>query len=157
MRRVWILAMAAGILAAVPSSEVRAEDAPKPEDAVRGYLSAFQKGEYAEAYAFVSKAMSRGQNREEWAKDQAALIARSEAQILDFTIFPGKTEGEKATVPNLLKSKDKLFNQTGALEYELYILVQEDGGWKIDHQKLLMDPAGVAEWFPPDVAAGATE
>jgi hypothetical protein len=56
-------------------------------------------------------------------------------------------EGEKAKVPNILKSQDKFLNQLGLDEYELYELVREDGTWRIDQQTLVEGPER-SEYFP---------
>ena len=47
--------------------------------------------------------------------------------VFSFEVVPGKVEGEKAFVPNVLSSQDQFVNQLGLTEYELYTLVKEDG------------------------------
>jgi hypothetical protein len=124
---------------------------------VRGYLTAFQAGDFETAYAFVSKGMARGQTKEDWAVEQQGLVRRAEAEIIDFTIYPGATREGSASVPNVLHAKDKLFNQTGALEYEVYELLYTGGKWKIDHPRLLISKEAIAEVFPSEVAESVTE
>ena len=50
-------------------------------------------------------------------------------------------------MPNILESQDRFVNTLGLTEYELYTLVREDGGWKVDSQ-ILVEPAEQAKWFP---------
>jgi hypothetical protein len=118
-----------------------------PEETVKAYLSAIQSGKFDAAYPLVSRGMTRGKNREEWVKEQQWVMQVSEAKILDFHVYPGKTEGEKARVPNLLSSQDKFLNQLGVEEHELYTLVREEGRWKIDQQEIV-EPSHLGDWFP---------
>jgi hypothetical protein len=118
-----------------------------PEDTVKAYLKALQTGDFNAAYAFVSKEMGQGKSREEWAKNQQWVMQASEAKILDFHVYPGKIEGDKAYVPNLLSSQDKFLNQLGLEENELYSLVREEGRWKIDQQQIV-EPSDHGKWFP---------
>ena len=59
-------------------------------------------------------------------------MAVADVKIFDFTVYPGKVEGDTAQVPNVLESQDKFVNTLGLTEHELYTLVQEDGSWKVD-------------------------
>ena len=119
-----------------------------PEDVVRTYLGAMQKGDFATAYDCLTPYMVRDEKKDAWVKEQSVIMKLADAQISSFQVFPGKVEGDKASVPNLLKSKDKFINQTGEAEYELYTLVRAgDQGWKIDRQQLLETEA-VSKWFP---------
>jgi hypothetical protein len=131
----------------------RAEE-PSPEEILKRYLNAIQNQQFDKAYEVVSKAMKTdrksGQvkSKEVWAKEQQYIFAFSEAKIFDFKVLPGKQEGDKALVPNILSSQDKFLNQLGVEEYELYTLVKEDGGWKVDRQEEVVEPADMAKWFP---------
>jgi hypothetical protein len=62
--------------------------------------------------------------------------------------MPGKIEGEKAIVPNILSSQDKYLNQLGVEEYDLYTLLKEGGAWKVDHQQEVVEQSEIAQWFP---------
>jgi hypothetical protein len=65
-------------------------------------------------------------------------------------------DGNTAQVPNVLESQDRFVNTLGLTEYELYTLVREDGGWKVDSQ-ILVEPAEQPKWFPKTGAkTGAT-
>jgi hypothetical protein len=74
-------------------------------------------------------------------------MAFADVKIFDTQVFPGKVEGEKAFVPNVLSSQDRFVNQLGLTEYELYTLVKEGGAWKVD-QQLIVEPPDVPKWFP---------
>jgi hypothetical protein len=58
-------------------------------------------------------------------------------------------EGEKAKVPNILKSQDKFLNQLGLDEHEVYELIKEEGAWRIDQQTLVEGPEK-DEFFPTE-------
>lgn len=119
-----------------------------PEETVKAYLTALQSGKFEDAYPYVSKEMAQNKSREEWAKEQQWIMQMSEAKIFDFQVYPGKVQGDKALVPNLLSSQDKFLNQLGVEEHELYTLIREDGRWKINQQQLV-EPQDLAKWFPP--------
>lgn len=127
--------------------------AATPEEAVRAYLGAMQKGDFTRAYDLLTPDMARNQSREAWAREQTAIMKVAEVQITSFHVFPARKEGEgRARVPNLLRSKDKFINQTGADEYELYTVVQgSDGRWRIAQQELV-ETDHVKKWFPADAA-----
>lgn len=119
-----------------------------PEEVVRAYLGAMQKGEYSTAYDQLAPHMVRDQGKIAWVAEQTAIMNVAGVTIEAFEVFPARMQGEEAIVPNLLKSKDKYINQMGANEYELYTLVRgPDGAWKIRLQQLLESDA-VASWFP---------
>jgi hypothetical protein len=123
-------------------------DTHGPEEVVKDYLSALKKGDYAAAYGVLTPYMVKNEDKDTWVREQTVMMQLAEAEIMSYEVFPAKVEGDKATVPNLLKSKDKFINQTGANEYELYTLVKSgDGSWKIDRQQLL-ETGAVEKWFP---------
>lgn len=144
--RAWIFA--ACLVLSLGS--VRADDELTPEETVRQYLSAFQAGDFKAAYPLVSKEMAQHKSLEEWSKEQQWVMQMAEAKIFDFKVYPGKIEGDKAYVPNVLNSQDKFLNQLGVVEHELYTLVREDGRWKINQQQIV-EPSDRAKWFPPEV------
>ena len=129
-------------------------DEVSPEDTLKRYLGAIQSQDFDKAYDVVSKAMKtdrrtgKVKTKEVWTKESQYIFAFSEAKIFDFKVLPGKIEGEKAMVPNILSSQDKFLNQLGVEEYELYTLVKEDGSWKVDQQQEVVEPADIAKWFP---------
>lgn len=142
----WMAAAAVALLCAgaVGAAELT------PEETVKQYLTAFKAGDFRAAYPFVSKSMAANKNLEEWAKEQQWVMQMAEAKIFDFHIYPGKIEGDKAYVPNVLNSQDKFLNQLGVEEQELYTLIREDGRWKINQQQIVERP-DLPKWFPPDV------
>jgi hypothetical protein len=140
-------ALLALVVAAVPAATA-AEDA-SPEGVLRAYLAGLKEARFEDVYAHVSKAMRQGKSKDDWAKEQKALMAFADVKIFSFTVFPGKVQGETAQVPNILESQDKFINALGLTEYELYTLVREDGGWRVD-QQLLVEPPDVPKWFPKD-------
>ena len=118
-----------------------------PEQTVTHYLEALKAEKFAAAFEYMTKAMGLGKSREAWAKEQQWQMQMSEAKIFEFHVYPGKIEGGKAFVPNLLSSQDKFLNQLGVPEHELYTLIREGGRWKIDQQQLL-ERAEQKKWFP---------
>lgn len=127
-----------------------------PEETVRKYLTAFKEGNFRSAYPFVSKDVAQNKGEEEWAKEQQWIMQMAEAKIFDFKVYPGKIEGDKAYVPNILNSQDKFLNQLGVVEHELYTLVREDGRWKIKQQQIV-EPSEVEKWFPSDAQGAKSE
>lgn len=131
-----------------------AGDTSTPEETVKHYLAAMKSGDFKAAFTDVSKGMAQGKTQDDWVKYQQWVMQATEAKIIDFHVYPGKIEGDRAQVPNLLNSRDKYLNQAGVAENELYTLVREDGRWKIEQQQIV-DPADVPKWFPAE-AAGKT-
>jgi hypothetical protein len=129
-------------------------DEPSPEEILKRYLTALQDQQFDKAYDLVSKAMKtdrktgRVKPKDVWVKESQYIFAFSEAKIFDFKVMPGKQEGDTALVPDILSSQDRFLNQLGVEEYELYTLVKEDGGWKVDQQQEVVEPAEIAKWFP---------
>jgi hypothetical protein len=137
------------VLAFLSAPLARAFESGSPEDVLRRYLTALKAEKFGDAYDLVSKAMRQGKDKEQYVKESKAMMGFADVKIFDFTVYPGKTEGEKAQVPNILESQDRFVNTLGLTEYELYTLVREDGGWKVDSQ-ILIEPAEQAKWFPKD-------
>jgi hypothetical protein len=155
----FLLALPMPVRAASPESLPTASAAGQasgagsesPEAAVKAYLGALQSGDLAAAYEQLTPQMRRDQAKERWVAEQTLVMKLGEVKISSFQVFPARTEGaDKAKVPNLLKSKDKYINQTGADEFELYTVVKgADGRWHIDQQELV-ETDNVSKWFPPD-------
>jgi hypothetical protein len=133
-----LLTIAPGLLAAASLT---------PEETVRHYLTDLKEGKFEDAYGLISKDMKQGKDREVWAKEQRAGMAFADVKIFDIHVYPGKVEGEKAFVPNVLQSQDRFVNQLGLTEYELYTLVKEGGDWKVD-QQVIVEPPDIPKWFP---------
>lgn len=126
---------------------VVAADAPTPEDTVKQYLTAVKAGDFNAAYPLVTHDMAQNKSKDEWVKEQQWVMQMAEVKIFEFQIYPGKIEGDKAFVPNVLNSQDKFLNQLGVVEHELYTLVKEDGRWKINQQQIV-ENTDLAKWFP---------
>jgi len=122
-------------------------DPGSPEDVLMRYLAALKDNKPGDAYELISKAMRQGKTKELWVKEQQGMMAMADVKIFDFTVHPGKVEGDKALVPNVLESQDRFVNTLGLTEHELYTLVRENGAWKVDSQ-ILLEPAEVAKWIP---------
>ena len=138
------------VLAVVPTF---AAETLSPEDTVKRYLGALKAGNFDQVYDLISKAMKQGKEREVWVKEQKSGMAFADVKIFEFTVYPGKIEGDVARVPDILSSQDRFVNQLGLTEYELYTLVKENGVWKVD-QQIIVEPPDVPKWFP-DKAGGA--
>src|SRR5262249_37612752 len=137
------------VTALLPVVAGYAFEAGSPEDVLQRYLQATKAGKFDQVYDPVSKAMRQGKDKEQYVKEAKATMGFADVKIFDFTIYPGKIDGAKASVPNILESQDRLVNTLGLTEYELYTLVREDGGWKVDSQ-ILVEPGEQAKWFPKD-------
>jgi len=137
------------VMALLPVTSILAAESSGPEDVLRHYLAALKAEKFGDAYDLVSKAMRQGKDKEQYVKESKAMMGFADVKIFDFTVYPGKVEGEKAQVPNILESQDRFVNTLGLTEYELYTLVREDGAWKVDAQ-ILLEPSEQAKWFPKD-------
>jgi hypothetical protein len=146
----WVLSGLATVMLGLVAARAPGADALTPEETVRRYLQATKDGKFADAYDLVSAAMKRGKDREVWAKEQQAGMAIADVKIFEFTVYPGKVEGDKAQVPDILSSQDRFVNQLGLTEYELYTLIKENGAWKVD-QQLIVEPPDIPKWFPKKV------
>jgi hypothetical protein len=131
----------------LPGPRARAAEPSNPEDVLKRYLQAVKAEKFDQVYDLVSQAMRQGKDKEAYVKEQKAMMAYADVKIFDFTVYPGKVEGDKAQVPNILESQDRFVNTLGLTEYELYTLVRENGAWKVDSQ-VLLEPAEQAKWFP---------
>jgi len=149
MWRSWCVVTAAVVL--LSTNWVRAAEL-SPEETVKNYLTALKAGKFADAYEYISKAMAQNKSKDDWVKDQQWVMQMAEAKIFEFKIYPGKVEGDKAYVPNVLSSQDKYLNQLGVEEQELYTLIREDGRWKINQQQIV-EREDVDKWFPAGAKA----
>jgi hypothetical protein len=140
--RYWIVLLT---LLLIPAPGTAAE--ATPEETVKQYLAAVKAGDFNTAYPLVTRDMAQNKSKDEWVKEQQWVIQMAEVKIFEFQVFPGKIEGDKAYVPNVLNSQDKFLNQLGVVEHELYTLVKEDGRWKINQQQIV-ENTDQAKWFP---------
>jgi gamma-glutamylcyclotransferase (GGCT)/AIG2-like uncharacterized protein YtfP len=146
--RFWMVLMTV----VVSSVGAFAADSATPEDTVKQYLTAVKAGDFNAAYPLVTHDMAQNKSKEEWVKEQQWVMQMAEVKIFEFQVYPGKIEGEKAYVPNVLNSQDKFLNQLGVVEHELYTLLKEDGRWKINQQQIV-ENTDLAKWFPKDPSA----
>jgi hypothetical protein len=122
-------------------------ESASPEAVLKIYLEALKQGDYPAAYSHISKAMRQGKDEDAWIEETKSFMAFADVKIFEYTVYPGKVDGDTAQVPNILESQDRFVNALGLTEHELYTLVREDGVWKVDAQ-LLLEPAEVSKWFP---------
>ena len=108
-----------------------------PEEVVSQHLSALQDYDFPRAYLYLSEEMNAGKDAWNWSIEQKQIYEFAEVEIYGFEVYEAVIEGEKAFVPNILKSRDKFLNKLGGDEYELYVLLKENGDWIIDRQKLV--------------------
>ena len=126
-----------------------------PEAAVKGYLTAMQKLRFDDAYKFVTENMTDGKSMKEWGLLQQYFYLGGEVIIFGISVRNAiSTEGDPqcisvATVPNVLKSRDK-FNNQGTTEFELYWVIKDGEGWKVDSLEVLFDKKRIESWFPGD-------
>ena len=147
--RWWVVAL----LLLVAAAEVRAAE-QTPEQTVTAYLTAVKANDFNAAYPLVTHEMALNKSKEEWVKEQQWVMQMAEVKIFEFKVYPGKIEGDKAFVPNVLNSQDKFLNQLGVIEHELYTLMKEDGRWKINQQQIV-ENVDVPKWFPKDAGSQA--
>ena len=131
----------------VPAFVWAGESRRPPAETLRQYLQAVKDGKAEVAYDYVSKGMRNGKSRDDWVKEQREVGTLAEVKIFGFEVGTAKLAGDKAMVPNVLRSQDKFINQMGLTEYELYTLVTEDGQWRVD-QQVLVEPPDLPKWFP---------
>ena len=129
-------------------------DESSPEETLRRFLSAMQNQQFQTAYDLASRGMKRERAKEEWAERMRNLLQPSQAKIVEFEVFPGRIEGERAFVPSIMRSQDKFLHQFGVEERELYRLVKEDGAWKVDGQEGIVSNGEVTKWFPKRASSG---
>ena len=145
--------MLAGMLMSGTVLAADCADDSGPHKALENYLTAMQAHKFNDAYNFVTASMTDGKSREDWAAQQKLFYEGGEVNILSMDIRKAQPiDGDaacaaKASVPNILKSRDK-FNNQGTTEFEVYVAVKDGESWKIDSQETLFDAAGVQKWFP---------
>ncbi|MGR8920337.1 MAG: hypothetical protein ACU85V_12010 [Gammaproteobacteria bacterium] len=146
----WIAA-----LLVLPASALAAPcpDGEGPRAAVASYLRAMQEHRFADAYDFVTAAMTDGKPRADWAGLQRLFYQGGQVNIYGIDIrAPQAAAGDadcagRALVPNVLKSRDK-FNNQGTTEFEIYTTVRQGGTWRVEAQETLFDQPEVDRWFP---------
>ena len=125
----------------------------EPVEAVEGYLTAMQVRRFADAFEFVTDAMTDGRAKEDWIALQENFFDRGEISIQGLDPKPAVVHGddsacaEVALVPNILRSRDR-FNVSGILEFEVYTVIRDDSAWRIELQETLYDNDAIRAWFP---------
>src|SRR5882724_5309761 len=115
-----VMALIAVLVVLTTSAGVARSEEATPEEILKRYLTATQNQKFDDAYELVSKAMKTD---------------RKSGQVKSKEVWSKD-------------SQDKFLNQLGVEEYELYTLVKEDGGWKVDSQQEVIEPSEIAKWFP---------
>lgn len=143
------------VLTAVGASAAVCPEGEGPQAAVESYITAMQESRFRDAYDFVTVNMTDGRERKEWAAIQKLFFEAGGVSIYGMDIRTAQPLDDdpicekRARVPNILTSRDK-FNNQGTTEFELYITVRGEDGWRIDEQETLFDDAAIKEWFPDD-------
>ncbi len=127
-----------------------------PRRAVEMYLTSMKDYRFEDAFDYITATMTDNAGIDEWAGMQRRVFEFGEVEMSDPDVRkPHRAiknfffcEGS-AIVPNVLKAKDK-FNNQGSTEFELYTVIKDGTGWKLDSQELLYEEAGIREWFPND-------
>lgn len=129
---------------------------PAPREAVLAYLGAMKAQRFEDAYDHVTSTMTDGKSREEWAALQRKMFTLGGVTIgeLDVreshrAVKSGNDCEETASVPNVLRASDVLNNQ-GSTEFEVYTVVKQADGWRVDAQQSLFEEAAIRQWFPND-------
>jgi hypothetical protein len=135
------------LMASLVVGPARAFEAGSPEDVLQRYLQALKSDDFGTAYDVISSAMRQGRSKEVYVKESQAMMGVADVKIFDFRVYPGKIEGDRALVPNVLESQDRFINTLGLTEHELYTLVRENGAWRVDAQTLV-EPPDQPKWFP---------
>lgn len=151
----WAGVLAAAVAAAAPTPQPTtpptAASQLTPEQTVERYLAALKAGDYETAWKYITRGMAQNKDQKKWAEEMQLLAQMTEVKIFGYHVYPGKVQGDKAFVPNILSSQDKYLNQLGVEEHELYTLVREDGRWKIDQQQIV-ERSELSKWFPAEVS-----
>ncbi|MGE0483517.1 MAG: hypothetical protein AB7Q81_05230 [Gammaproteobacteria bacterium] len=156
-RKPAIAAALLGLLGSNPAPASPATPCPGndggPRRAVMAYLTAMHEHRFADAYDHVDDGMTDGRPRADWAALQARAYGPGRVEIYGVDPRAAMVDGDdhtctkRAVVPNLLSARDRL-NAHGAVEFELYHVVREEGQWRVDGQETLFDDAAITRWFP---------
>ena len=104
----------------------------------------------------VTASMTDGKPVAEWAGLQRKMFELGGVAIGEIDVRTAHRElknmfmcAPTAKVPNVLHAGDVMNNQ-GSTEFEIYNVMLDGGGWKIDSQETLFDQAMIHQWFPGD-------
>ena len=124
-----------------------------PRAALMDYLTAMHEHRFGDAFDYVSDRMTDGRERSEWSAMQKMVYQPGKVDIYGVDIrraiaVNGDPEcRSRAVVPNILSSRDKL-NVHGIVEFEIYSVIREGEGWRIDSQETLYEDEAILTWFP---------
>ena len=118
------------------------------------YTKAMKEVRFADAYAVLTENMIDGLAVAAWAEGQRKLFRVGQVVIGKLDVrWPQEiirnSCKRQAKVPNVLSAKDR-FNNQGSVEFELYTVLNDGSGWKIDSQETLFDEPDIHRWFPGD-------
>ena len=91
--------------------------------------------------------------RDRWVQEHRAICMLADAKLFEYEIVRSeisKDNPAKAIVSNRLVSQDRFANFDAGTEFELYVLLKEDGKWKFRQQLIIQDLNGdeFKKWFP---------
>jgi hypothetical protein len=113
-----------------------------------------QNQQFSVAFGLASRGMKRDRSEQVWTEEMRNLFQPSQAEIIEFEVYPGKIEGESAYVPGITTLQDKFLHHLRVEERKLYLLVKEQGAWKIERQEAVVSSDDLAKWFPKQSASG---
>lgn len=151
LRKILVFVMAE--LASTAAYSAPCENSEPAQMVVKNYLTAMQEHRFADAFPFLSSAMTDGKPVGEWAAVQKLFYQGGEVNILSMDIRRGVSADDstgcelKQIVPNVLVSRDK-FNNQGTTEFEVYTVVRDGERWLLDSQETLFEQSEVDVWFP---------
>lgn len=157
MNKRWIKSVYACVALCIvePVASAPCADDEGPRGAVEAYLTAMSQYLFNDAWEFVSENMTDSRSRDEWMGLQNMFYKGGEVTIFGMDIRQAHATDDDpvcekwATVPNILKSRDK-FNNQGTTEFEYYVTVKDGDVWKVDSQETLFTEEAIREWFPDD-------
>ena len=117
-----------------------------PEQVVANYLQALKNADFPDAHRYLSDDMTRGLDVFIWSVEQKQIFKRAGVELHGYKVYEAVIEGDMAKVPNILSSRDNIFNKKGSDEYELYTLKLNNGYWYIVRQKLVNEK-NEDKWF----------
>ena len=118
------------------------------------YTEAMKAYRFDDAYRALTATMTDGLDAGAWAAGQRRMFELGQVVIRKSdTRWPQHIDpiscAKRALVPNVLHAKDR-FNNQGSVEFELYTVVCNPDGWRIESQETLIDEAAIHRYFPGD-------
>ena len=140
-----------GFASATNAESCKYSDAMAP---VVVYTEAMKAYRFDDAYRVLTTAMTDGLDVEEWSAGQRRMFELGQVVIRKSDVrWPQHIDpsscAKRALVPNVLHAKDR-FNNQGSVEFEVYTVVRNPDGWRIESQETLIDEATIHRYFPGD-------